>query len=214
MVVNAPTSNIVTAAELACGLILATARNIPQANAALKNAEWKRSKYTGVELAEKTLGVVGLGRIGALVAQRMSAFGMKVVAYDPTSSPRAAQMGVKVLTLDELLEVSDFITVHLPKTPETLGLIGDEALRKVKPSVRIVNAARGGIVDEEALYSALKEGRVAGAAWTCTRRSRAPTPPLFEFDQVVCTRTWAPPRTRPRRRQASPSPARCAWPRR
>lgn len=167
MVVNAPTSNIVTAAELACGLLLATARNIPQANAALKNGEWKRSKYTGVELAEKTLGVVGLGRIGALVAQRMSAFGMKVVAYDPYVQPaRAAQMGVKVLSLDELLAVSDFITVHLPKTPETLGLIGDEALRKVKPSVRIVNAARGGIVDEEALYSALKEGRVA------RRRSR------------------------------------------
>ena len=135
MVVNAPTSNIVTAAELACGLLVATARNIPQANAALKNGEWKRSKYTGVELSEKTLGVVGLGRIGVLVAQRMSAFGMKVVAYDPYVQPaRAAQMGVKLLSLDELLEVSDFITVHLPKTPETLGLIGDEALHKVKPT--------------------------------------------------------------------------------
>ena len=120
MVVNAPTSNIVTAAELACGLLVATARNIPQANTALKNGEWKRSKYTGVELSEKTLGVVGLGRIGVLVAQRMSAFGMKVVAYDPYVQPaRAAQMGVKLLSLDELLEVSDFITVHLPKTPET-----------------------------------------------------------------------------------------------
>ncbi|NEE11318.1 phosphoglycerate dehydrogenase, partial [Streptomyces sp. SID7499] len=122
------------------------------------------SKYTGVELSEKVLGVVGLGRIGVLVAQRMSAFGMKIVAYDPYVQPaRAAQMGVKLLSLDELLEVADFITVHLPKTPETLGLIGDEALHKVKPSVRIVNAARGGIVDEEALASALKEGRVAGA---------------------------------------------------
>jgi D-3-phosphoglycerate dehydrogenase len=188
MVVNAPTSNIVTAAELACGLLLATARNIPQANAALKNGEWKRSKYTGVELAEKTLGVVGLGRIGALVAQRMSAFGMKVVAYDPYVQPaRAAQMGVKVLSLDELLEVSDFITVHLPKTPETLGLIGDEALRKVKPSVRIVNAARGGIVDEEALYSALKEGRVAGAGLDVYAKEPCTDSPLFEFDQVVCT---------------------------
>jgi D-3-phosphoglycerate dehydrogenase len=180
MVVNAPTSNIVTAAELACGLLVATARNIPQANAALKNGEWKRSKYTGVELAEKTLGVVGLGRIGALVAQRMSAFGMKVVAYDPYVQPaRAAQMGVKVLTLDELLEVSDFITVHLPKTPETLGLIGDEALRKVKPSVRIV--------DEEALYSALKEGRVAGAGLDVYAKEPCTDSPLFEFDQVVAT---------------------------
>jgi D-3-phosphoglycerate dehydrogenase len=180
MVVNAPTSNIVTAAELACGLLVATARHIPQANAALKNGEWKRSKYTGVELAEKTLGVVGLGRIGALVAQRMSGFGMKVVAYDPYIQPaRAAQMGV--------LEVSDFITVHLPKTPETVGLIGDEALRKVKPSVRIVNAARGGIVDEEALYSALKEGRVAGAGLDVYAKEPCTDSPLFEFDQVVCT---------------------------
>lgn len=188
MVVNAPTSNIVTAAELACGLILATARNIPQANTALKNGEWKRSKYTGVELSEKTLGVVGLGRIGVLVAQRMSAFGMKIVAYDPYVQPaRAAQMGVKLLSLDELLAVSDFITVHLPKTPETLGLIGDEALHKVKPEVRIVNAARGGIVDEAALASALKEGRVAGAGLDVYATEPCTDSPLFEFDQVVAT---------------------------
>ncbi|MER7467728.1 phosphoglycerate dehydrogenase [Streptomyces sp. NPDC097981] len=188
MVVNAPTSNIVTAAELACGLLVATARNIPQANTALKNGEWKRNKYTGVELSEKTLGVVGLGRIGVLVAQRMSAFGMKIVAYDPYVQPaRAAQMGVKMLTLDELLEVADFITVHLPKTPETIGLIGDEALRKVKPSVRIVNAARGGIVDEAALYSAIKEGRVAGAGLDVYAKEPCTDSPLFELDQVVCT---------------------------
>ncbi|MEU1629738.1 phosphoglycerate dehydrogenase [Streptomyces sp. NPDC020096] len=188
MVVNAPTSNIVTAAELACGLIIATARNIPQANTALKNGEWKRSKYTGVELSEKTLGVVGLGRIGVLVAQRMSAFGMKIVAYDPYVQPaRAAQMGVKLLSLDELLEVADFITVHLPKTPETLGLIGDEALHRVKPSVRIVNAARGGIVDEEALASALKEGRVAGAGLDVFTSEPCTDSPLFQFDSVVAT---------------------------
>ncbi|MBB1244482.1 phosphoglycerate dehydrogenase [Streptomyces durbertensis] len=188
MVVNAPTSNIVTAAELACGLIVATARNIPQANAALKGGEWKRSKYTGVELSEKVLGVVGLGRIGVLVAQRMSAFGMKVVAYDPYVQPaRAAQMGVKLLSLDELLEVSDFITVHLPKTPETLGLIGDEALRKVKPSVRVINAARGGIVDEDALAAALKDGRVAGAGLDVYATEPCTDSPLFAFDQVVAT---------------------------
>ncbi|OEV00192.1 MULTISPECIES: phosphoglycerate dehydrogenase [Streptomyces] len=188
MVVNAPTSNIVTAAELACGLLIATARNIPQANTALKNGEWKRSKYTGVELSEKTLGVVGLGRIGVLVAQRMSAFGMKVVAYDPFVQPaRAAQMGVKLLSLDELLAVSDFITVHLPKTPETLGLIGDEALHKVKPNVRVVNAARGGIVDEEALAAAIKEGRVAGAGLDVYASEPCTDSPLFAFDQVVCT---------------------------
>ncbi|MGK5628771.1 phosphoglycerate dehydrogenase [Streptomyces sp. URMC 123] len=188
MVVNAPTSNIVTAAELACGLLIATARNIPQANSALKNGEWKRSKYTGVELSEKVLGVVGLGRIGVLVAQRMAAFGMKIVAYDPYVQPaRAAQMGVKLLSLDELLEVSDFITVHLPKTPETLGLIGDEALHKVKPEVRIVNAARGGIVDEEALAAALKEGRVAAAGLDVFTKEPCTDSPLFQFDNVVAT---------------------------
>lgn len=188
MVVNAPTSNIVTAAELACGLIIASARNIPQANAALKAGEWKRSKYTGVELNEKVLGVVGLGRIGVLVAQRMAAFGMRVVAYDPyVQAARAAQMGVKLVSLDELLETSDFITVHLPKTPETLGLIGDEALHKVKPSVRIVNAARGGIVDEEALTAALKEGRVAGAGLDVYATEPCTDSPLFQFDSVVAT---------------------------
>ncbi|WP_421111132.1 phosphoglycerate dehydrogenase [Streptomyces sp. NEAU-S77] len=188
MVVNAPTSNIVTAAELACGLLIATARNIPQANTALKNGEWKRSRYTGVELSEKTLGVVGLGRIGVLVAQRMSAFDMKVVAYDPYVQPaRAAQLGVKLLSLDELLEVSDFITVHLPKTPETVGLIGNEALHKVKPEVRIVNAARGGIVDEQALASALKEGRVAAAGLDVFAREPCTDSPLFELDNVVAT---------------------------
>ncbi|NYI06554.1 phosphoglycerate dehydrogenase [Allostreptomyces psammosilenae] len=188
MVVNAPTSNIVSAAELACGLIIATARNIPQANASLKAGEWKRSKFTGVELTEKTLGVVGLGRIGVLVAQRMSAFGMKIVAYDPYVQPaRAAQMGVKLLSLDDLLAEADFITVHLPKTPETVGLIGDEALHKVKPSVRIINAARGGIVDEVALASALKEGRVAGAGLDVFASEPCTDSPLFEFDSVVVT---------------------------
>ncbi|NJP69140.1 phosphoglycerate dehydrogenase [Streptomyces spiramenti] len=188
MVVNAPTSNIITAAELACGLILSTARHIPQANAALKQGEWKRSKYTGVELSEKTLGVVGLGRIGVLVAQRMSAFGMKIVAYDPYVQPaRAAQMGVKMVALDDLLATSDFITVHLPKTPETVGLIGDEALQKVQPSVRIINAARGGIVDEVALASALKEGRVAGAGLDVYATEPCTDSPLFEFESVVNT---------------------------
>ncbi len=145
MVVNAPTSNIVSAAELAVGLLLASARNIVPANAALIQGQWKRSKYTGAELYEKTVGVVGLGRIGVLVAQRLSAFGMKIIAYDPFVQPgRAAQMGVRLVSLGDLLAESDFITVHLPKTPETIGLIGDEALHKVKPTVRIINAARGG----------------------------------------------------------------------
>lgn len=188
MVVNAPTSNIVTAAELAVGLVLATARNIPAANASLKNGEWKRSQFTGVELNEKVAGVVGLGRIGVLVAQRLSAFGMKVVAYDPYVQPaRAAQMGVQLLSLDELLEQADFISVHLPKTPETLGLIGDEALHRVKPNARIINAARGGIVDEDALASALKEGRVAGAGLDVYASEPCTDSPLFEYPNVVVT---------------------------
>jgi D-3-phosphoglycerate dehydrogenase len=127
MVVNAPTSNIVSAAELAVALLLSVARNVVPANIALKNGEWKRSKYNGVELSEKTVGIVGLGRIGVLVAQRLSAFGVKLIAYDPYVQPaRAAQIGVRMVPLEELMAESDFITVHLPKTPETQGLIGDE----------------------------------------------------------------------------------------
>jgi D-3-phosphoglycerate dehydrogenase len=188
MVVNAPTSNIVSAAELAIGLLLATARNIPAANASLKAGGWKRSQYTGVELYEKTVGVVGLGRIGVLVAQRLSSFGMDVVAFDPyVSRARAAQMGVRLVGLDELLAVSDFITVHLPKTPETVGLIGAEALRLVKPTVRIVNAARGGIVDEAALAVALDEGRVAGAGIDVFSTEPTTESPLFGHESVVVT---------------------------
>ena len=188
MVVNAPTSNIVSAAELAVGLLIASARHLAPANASLKSGEWKRSRYTGVELYEKTVGVVGLGRIGVLVAQRLSAFGMRVVAYDPyVAAARAAQMGVRLRSLDELLVESDFITVHLPKTPETIGLIGDEALHKVKPTVRVVNAARGGIVDEQALYAALKEGRVAGAGIDVFATEPCTDSPLFELDSVVVT---------------------------
>ncbi len=188
MVVNAPTSNIVSAAELAVALLLACARNIAPASAALKAGQWKRSKYTGVELTDKTVGVVGLGRIGLLVAQRLSAFGVKLVAYDPYVQPaRAAQLGIRMLSLDELLAESDFITVHLPKTPETVGLLGEEALRKVKPTVRIVNAARGGIVDEHALYVALKEGRVAGAGLDVFASEPCTDSPLFEFESVVAT---------------------------
>ena len=188
MVVNAPTSNITSAAELAIGLLLSTARNIAPADKALKGGEWKRSKYSGVELYEKTVGIVGLGRIGVLVAQRLSAFGMNVIAYDPyVPAARAAQMGVRSVSLDQLLEESDFITVHLPKTPETVGLIGEQALRKVKPSVRIINAARGGIVDEHALALALKEGRVAGAGIDVFASEPTTESPLFEFESVVVT---------------------------
>jgi D-3-phosphoglycerate dehydrogenase len=188
MVVNAPTSNIVSAAELAVALMLAAARHVAPANAALKNGEWKRSKYTGVELYEKTVGIVGLGRIGVLVAQRLSAFGMKVIAYDPfVQAGRAAQMGVRLVTLDELLSDADFMSVHLPKTPETIGLIGEDELAKVKPSLVLVNAARGGIVDEHALHVAIKEGRVAAAGLDVFAAEPCTDSPLFEFENVVAT---------------------------
>jgi D-3-phosphoglycerate dehydrogenase len=188
MVVNAPTSNITSAAELAVGLMLAAARHIAPANAALRNGEWKRNRYTGIELFEKTVGIVGLGRIGVLVAHRLLAFGMKVIAYDPyVQAGRAAQMGVRLVTLEELLAESDFMSVHLPKTPETLGLIGEEQLAKVQPHLVLVNAARGGIVDEQALYNALKEGRMAAAGLDVFATEPCTDSPLFELENVVAT---------------------------
>ena len=188
MVVNAPTSNIVSAAELAIALLLASARFVSPAHAALRNGKWARSKYTGAELFEKTLGVVGFGRIGQLVAHRMQAFGMNVIAYDPYLQPaKAAQLNVELVELDVLLKRSDFITIHLPKTKETANLIGEEALKKVKPEVRIINAARGGVLDETALYNAIKEGRVAGAGLDVYSTEPCTDSPLFELDQVVAT---------------------------
>ncbi len=188
MVVNAPTSNIVSAAELAITLLLASARFVSPAHAALRAGKWARSKYTGAEIFEKTLGIVGFGRIGQLVAARMQAFGMNVVAYDPYLAPaRAAQLDVRLVDLDELLRISDFITIHLPKTKETANLIGEEALKKVKPTVRIINAARGGVLDETALYNALKEGRVAGAGLDVFATEPCTDSPLFELDNVVAT---------------------------
>ncbi|MCW2693009.1 MAG: D-3-phosphoglycerate dehydrogenase [Mycobacterium sp.] len=188
MVVNAPTSNIVSAAEHAIALLLAVARNVAPANEALRQGQWKRSKYTGVEIAGKTLGVVGLGRIGVLVAQRMSAFGVNLIAYDPYVQPaRAAQLGVRLVPLEDLLRESDFITIHLPKTPETAGLIGAEQLRMVKPSVRIVNAARGGLIDEAALAEAVLEGRVAGAGVDVFAAEPTTSSPLFASERIVVT---------------------------
>jgi len=188
IVVNAPTSNIVSAAELAISLLLASARFISPAHAALKAGKWARSKYTGAELFEKTLGVVGFGRIGQLVAHRMQAFGMNIIAYDPYLQPaKAAQLGVELVELDELLKRSDFITIHLPKTKETANLIGVEALKKVKKEVRIINAARGGVLDEAALYDAITEGRVAGAGLDVYVTEPCTDSPLFQLDQVVAT---------------------------
>ncbi|HVE73759.1 MAG TPA: phosphoglycerate dehydrogenase [Mycobacteriales bacterium] len=186
MVVNAPQSNIVSAAEQAVALLLACARNVAPANAALKAGAWERSRWTGVEIADKTVGVIGLGRIGVLFAQRMSAFGTRLLAYDPYLSPaRAASIGVRLVSLETLLSESDFISIHLPKTPETVGLLGERELALCKPGVRIINAARGGLIDEDALAKALTSGQVAGAGIDVFSVEPCTDSPLFAFDSVV-----------------------------
>lgn len=164
MVVNAPTSNIISAAELTVGHIISLARRIPAANASLSTGAWKRSSFTGAELFEKTVGIVGLGRIGALVAARLNAFDMRVIAYDPyVTSARAQQLGVQLVSLDELVAEADFLTIHMPKTPETTGMIGAEQFAAMKSTAFVVNVARGGLIDEEALREALVAGEIAGA---------------------------------------------------
>jgi D-3-phosphoglycerate dehydrogenase / 2-oxoglutarate reductase len=188
MVVNAPTSNIVSAAELTLGHILSLARHIPAAHASLAAGTWKRSKYTGVELLEKTVGIIGLGRIGALITARVQAFGMNVIAYDPyVTSARAQQLGVTLVTLDELLAQSDFITIHMPKTAETTGMISTQQFALMKPTAFIINVARGGLIDEDALYAALKSGRIAGAGLDVFVNEPPLGSPLLELDNVVLT---------------------------
>jgi D-3-phosphoglycerate dehydrogenase len=186
MVVNAPVSNILSAAEQTMALLLAQARNIPQAHSALKAGKWERSKWEGVELHGKTLGVVGLGKIGALVAQRASSFGMHLIAFDPfITEERARHMGVELVDLDTLLEQSDFITIHLPKNKETTNLLDAAALAKTKPGVRIINVARGGIVNESDLADAIRNGHVQGAALDVFEKEPTTESPLFELPSVV-----------------------------
>jgi D-3-phosphoglycerate dehydrogenase len=187
MVVNAPQSNIISAAEQTLALLLAQARNVPQAHADLIEGRWERSRWEGVELAGKTIGLVGLGRVGSLVAARAAGFGMRVIAFDPyVSVDRAKEMGVEMMpTLEALLVQSDFMTIHLPRTPETEGLIGTKELRMMKPGARLVNTARGGIVDEEALAKALEDGHLAGAALDVFAVEPTTDSPLFGMSNVV-----------------------------
>ena len=188
LVVNAPTSNIHSAAEHALALLLSAARQVPAADATLREHTWKRSSFSGTEIFGKTVGVVGLGRIGQLVAARLAAFGTHILAYDPyVSSARAAQIGIELVSLDELLSRADFISVHLPKTKETAGLLGKENLAKTKPGVIIVNAARGGLVDEQALADAITSGHVRGAGLDVFSTEPCTDSPLFELPQVVVT---------------------------
>ena len=188
LVVNAPTSNIVSAAELAVSLLLAVARNVVPANLALKNGQWKRSQFGGVELQDKTVGIIGMGKIGMLVAQRLAGFDMKFVAYDPYV--KAAPTGgpeIRMVSLDELLSSSDVVTIHIPKTAETAGLINAAALAKMKPTAFVINAARGGVLDETALFEALKSGTIAGAGLDVYATEPCTDSPLFGLDNVVAT---------------------------
>lgn len=188
MVVNAPTSNIISAAELTVGHILSLARHIPAAHNALAQGLWKRSKYTGVELYEKTVGIIGLGRIGALITARLQAFGVDVVAYDPyVTSARAQQLGVTLLPLEQLLAASDFITIHMPKTAETTGMISDEQLALMKPTAFLVNVARGGLIDEDALHRALVAKTIAGAGLDVFVKEPPTNSPLLALENVVVT---------------------------
>lgn len=188
LVVNAPTSNIVSAAELAVSLLVAVARNVVPANLALKNGQWKRSQFGGVELQGKTVGIIGMGKIGMLVAQRLAGFDMKFVAYDPyVKNAPAGGPEIRMVSLDELLAVSDFVTIHIPKTPETSGLIDAGALAKMKPTAFVINAARGGVLDESALFEALKAGTIAGAGLDVYATEPCTDSPLFALDNVVAT---------------------------
>ena len=189
IVANAPESNTVAAAEHTLGLMLAAARRIPAADASLKNGEWKRSAFKGVEVREKTLGLIGLGHVGAIVARGAIGMGMKVLAYDPyVSEDRMRSMNVgRAETTDEVFENADFISLHVPRTPQTMGLVGVESLNKMKPTAYIINVARGGIVDETALYNALKEGVIGGAALDVFAEEPTTESPIFSLPNVVVT---------------------------
>jgi D-3-phosphoglycerate dehydrogenase len=190
IVANAPESNVVTAAEHTMALLLALARNIPQAHMSLTSGRWERSKFSGTELYEKTLGIIGFGRIGQLVAHRARGFGMRVLAFDPfVSAERYRELGVeKAESSDDLYAQADFITVHLPKTPETAGWVGADAFAKMRAGVRVLNVARGGLVDDAALKEALDSGKVAGAAIDVFPSEPITDYPLFSgYPNVVVT---------------------------
>lgn len=188
MVANAPTSNIHSACEHAISLLLSTARQIPAADKTLRDGEWKRSSFSGVEIFGKTIGIVGFGHIGQLFAQRLAAFETTIIAYDPYANPaRAAQLGVELVTLDELMSRADFVTIHLPKTKETAGMFDADMLAKAKKGQIIINAARGGLVDEQALADAIDSGHIRGAGFDVYASEPCTDSPLFARPEVVVT---------------------------
>ncbi|KUJ84129.1 3-phosphoglycerate dehydrogenase [Ruegeria marisrubri] len=188
IVMNTPFGNMITTAEHAIAMMFAVARQIPEASASTHEGKWEKSKFMGIELTNKTLGVIGAGNIGGIVCERAQGLKMKVIAYDPyLSQEKADQMAVEKVELDELLARSDFITLHVPLTDQTRNILSRENLAKTKPGVRIINCARGGLVDEEALAELLKSGHVAGAAFDVFSEEPAKDNPLFHLPNVVCT---------------------------
>lgn len=188
VVVNAPTGNTISAAEHTIAMMLSLARHIPQANTKLKGGEWRRQDFMGTELRNKTLGIVGLGNVGSEVARRAKAFEMRLIAYDPFASVEYARnLGVALVNLEELLKEADFITMHTPLNEKTKGLIGAKQLAMAKPSVRIINCARGGVIDEEALFEAVESGKVTGAAVDVFTEEPAKNNILFKSDRILVT---------------------------
>ena len=189
VVMNTPGGNTITTAEHALSLMMALARNIPQAAQSMRDGKWEKKKFQGTELFNKTLGIIGMGRIGSVVAERALGLRMRVLAYDPFITKEvAANLGVEQVALDELMARADFITLHTPKTKDTARLLNRQAFKKMKNGVRVINCARGGLIDEEALLEALKEGKVAGAALDVYETEPPPPDfPLREMPQVICT---------------------------
>ncbi len=188
IVMNTPDANTLSTCEQTIALIMAAARNTPQANASLKAKKWDRNKLTGIELYGKTLGVIGLGRIGTEVAKRMMSFGMKIIGYDPfVTKEKADALGIELMSVAELIKKADIITVHVPKTKDTKGLIGKEQIETMKPNVILINCARGGIIEEQALYEAVKSGRVMRAALDVFEKEPPFDSPLLELDNVIVT---------------------------
>ncbi len=188
VVVNAPTGNTISAAEHTIALMLSLARQIPQANASLKGGKWERNKFMGIEVRGKTLGIIGLGNIGAEVARRARGMDMKVLGYDPfISADRAAQLQIKVATLEQIYKEADFITVHVPLNAQTKGLIGEKEIAMMKPTTRLINCARGGIIDEAILAKMVAEKRIAGAAVDVFTKEPMTDSPLFKVDNIIVT---------------------------
>lgn len=187
VVMNAPSGNTISAAEHAFGLMFALSKNIHSAHPMLKNKKWEK-KLLGVELYGKTIGIIGLGRVGSHMAKMAKGIGMQIIGYDPLiTKEKAKTLGIKLVSLDELLQNSDFISLHVPRTAETKNMINENTLNKMKKNVRIINCARGGVVDENALYNALKSGRIAGAALDVFAQEPLLDSPLLELDNVVVT---------------------------